>query len=468
MARLCRAPHLTGRSDWTGPRSAKCCAATSWGRPCEPSPKRTTVCREVDPLRPLGAGMKSSNALTRPLRQFRPYPAYRESGVELPSRIPSGWGVKRLKFAAKIEAGQSPPSDFVSDGHDGLPFLQGNAEFGAINPLPSQICDAAPKRAEPGDILLSVRAPVGALNVADQSYGIGRGLCSIRFAESLDLRFGFYLLAATRDQLNSVAAGSTYDAVSTSDVGDLPALFPAHSEQRAIAAFLDRETARIDELVAKEERPDRAASGGEPRRPHYPGGDEGPRPERWDEGLRCRVAGGYPRPLGGQSARNLRRGSGQDIRQVVNTLSIGRIVLCPGSVWPTFGKFGDEQVEYVSDTSEKISELGLANSSARLLPKGTVILSRTASVGFAGILAVDMATTQDFVNWICREELLPEYLLYVFRSMKSEFTPQRLWVRHIRLSTCRTLVPSPVRSRRCASNDLSSHMSGSTLAGLTP
>ena len=72
-------------------------------------------------------------------------------------------------------------------------------------------------------------------------------------------------------------------------------------------------------------------------------------------------------------------------------------------------------------TSEKISELGLANSAATLLPKGTVILSRTASVGFSAILGVDMATTQDFANWICGQSLRPEYLLYVLRAMEQEF-----------------------------------------------
>ncbi len=80
----------------------------------------------------------------------------------------------------------------------------------------------------------------------------------------------------------------------------------------------------------------------------------------------------------------------------------------------------DGQTEYVTDTAEKISELGLANSAARLLPKGTVMLSRTASVGFSAIMGVDMATTQDFVNWVCGVSLRPEYLLYVFRSMQHE------------------------------------------------
>lgn len=81
----------------------------------------------------------------------------------------------------------------------------------------------------------------------------------------------------------------------------------------------------------------------------------------------------------------------------------------------------DGQVEYVTETAEKISELGLANSAARLLPKGTVILSRTASVGFSAIMGVDMATTQDFVNWVCGPTLRPEYLLFGFRSMQHEF-----------------------------------------------
>lgn len=76
---------------------------------------------------------------------------------------------------------------------------------------------------------------------------------------------------------------------------------------------------------------------------------------------------------------------------------------------------------YLGETSERISELGLANSAAELLPKGTVILSRTASVGFSGIMPVPMATSQDFWNWVCGPKLRPEYLLLLFRAMTDEF-----------------------------------------------
>ena len=192
-----------------------------------------------------------------PPQRFRRYSQYKDSGVEWLGEIPAHWEVRRLKFVTHTVAGQSPPSVAVTDrmdGTDGLPFLQGNAEFGPLSPKPQKVCDSAPKRAEPGDILLSVRAPVGAMNVADQPYGIGRGLCAIRPAAGLDWSFCFYEVMAMRPLLDAVATGSTYDAVTSSDVGDLLILLPHQGEQHAIADFLDRETAKIDGLVARKER----------------------------------------------------------------------------------------------------------------------------------------------------------------------------------------------------------------------
>lgn len=160
-----------------------------------------------------------------------------------------------LKRAAQIIAGQSPPSQVVSD-LDGsqLPFLQGNAEFGSLHPEARSQCDVAPKKAERGDILLSVRAPVGALNKADRSYGIGRGLCAIRPAANLDEDFAWWTATGITPQLAAVATGSTYDAVTADDVGALRIPFPSFVTQRAIAYYLDRETARIDALIAAKRR----------------------------------------------------------------------------------------------------------------------------------------------------------------------------------------------------------------------
>jgi len=76
---------------------------------------------------------------------------------------------------------------------------------------------------------------------------------------------------------------------------------------------------------------------------------------------------------------------------------------------------------FLEETAEKISKVGLANSAAELLPKGTVVFSRTASVGYSGIMPVEMATSQDFWNWVCGDKITSEYLLLIFRCMKEKF-----------------------------------------------
>ena len=118
--------------------------------------------------------------------------------------------------------GQSPSSDIVNTSGEGLPFLQGNADFGTEHPMAQTFCPAPPKIAEFGDVLLSVRAPVGALNLADHKYGIGRGLCAIRpNIQILDRAFCHYVLQIARHQLDELAKGSTYDAMSSSEVSCL-------------------------------------------------------------------------------------------------------------------------------------------------------------------------------------------------------------------------------------------------------
>ncbi|MET4922732.1 restriction endonuclease subunit S [Streptomyces sp. PSRA5] len=152
-----------------------------------------------------------------------------------------------LKYIAKINAGQSPPSAEVSNLSDDPPFLQGNAEFQQEHPLPRFQCRTAPKVAQIGDILLSVRAPVGALNVADRNYGVGRGLCAITPSDC-DGRFLWWWLHSQRARLDAVSTGTTYRAVTAEDVGALPFSQLDIVEQRRIADFLDAETARIDTL----------------------------------------------------------------------------------------------------------------------------------------------------------------------------------------------------------------------------
>jgi len=186
------------------------------------------------------------------VRRFRPYPAYKPSGVELLGNVPDHWEVKRLKFAARTIMGQSPSSELYTEDPSERPFLQGNAEFTARFPRAKWFCDAAPKTVPVKALLLSVRAPVGALNEADQPYGIGRGLCAvIDDGAGMDKDFGWYALHLCKAELDTKATGSTYEAVSADDVGNILLALPPGTEQSAIVGFLDSETGGIDTLIAK-------------------------------------------------------------------------------------------------------------------------------------------------------------------------------------------------------------------------
>lgn len=81
----------------------------------------------------------------------------------------------------------------------------------------------------------------------------------------------------------------------------------------------------------------------------------------------------------------------------------------------------DQEIDEIVETSGKVSEVGVANSAARVLPEGTVVLSRTASVGFSGLMGAPMATSQDYFNWICGKRVRPRFLMYCFRAMRDEF-----------------------------------------------
>lgn len=155
----------------------------------------------------------------------------------------------RLGELAYFEMGQSPSSAYVSEDEIGLPFLQGNAEFGVVFPKPQSYCSQPKKKCKQGDVLISVRAPVGDLNKADQTYVIGRGLAAIRFTEA-PARFGWHLLDYWARHLRKVAQGTTFKAVSKSNLNNLRVLLPPAVEQRCIADILDS----ADEAIRQSER----------------------------------------------------------------------------------------------------------------------------------------------------------------------------------------------------------------------
>lgn len=136
--------------------------------------------------------------------------------------------------------GQSPSSNSYNTSGDGLPFYQGNADFGEENPVPRSWCTEPKKIAEKGDILISVRAPIGAINIADEKCCIGRGIAAIRpNQEVVSPDFLQHQLFASRNKLEAIGTGSTFKAVGKKTLSDFPVVIYPKNTQEAIAQQLN-------------------------------------------------------------------------------------------------------------------------------------------------------------------------------------------------------------------------------------
>ena len=110
--------------------------------------------------------------------------------------------------------GQSPDSDSYNENGNGVPFFQGNADFGERYPVTRKWCSAPTKMAAPEDILISVRAPIGAMNYANEECCIGRGLAALTpNREKVLPEYIFWLLKGKNAELNSKGTGSTFKAI---------------------------------------------------------------------------------------------------------------------------------------------------------------------------------------------------------------------------------------------------------------
>lgn len=124
-----------------------------------------------------------------------------------------------LKDVCAINMGQSPDSNSYNDNGEGVPFFQGNADFGERYPVTRKWCSAPTKMAAPGDILISVRAPIGALNYAKEECCIGRGLAALTPDKSkVSSEFIFWLLKSKNEELNNKGTGSTFKAIGRKDL----------------------------------------------------------------------------------------------------------------------------------------------------------------------------------------------------------------------------------------------------------
>ena len=128
----------------------------------------------------------------------------------------------KLKDVCKINMGQSPDSSSYNESGEGIPFFQGNADFGDRYPVTRIWCSEPKKVAQENDILISVRAPIGAINYSKEKCCIGRGLAALTVDKTkISEKLLFWVLKAKKEELNRQGMGSTFKAISKKSLEEL-------------------------------------------------------------------------------------------------------------------------------------------------------------------------------------------------------------------------------------------------------
>lgn len=364
---------------------------------------------------------------------FPRYPKYKDSGVEWLGQVPAHWVVDRLKRSI-VSCQNGIWGDDRRDDETDLPCIR-VADFDRVRlcvnaPDPTIRSIGEKERAgrilEPGDLLLEKSGggegqPVGCVVLYDDARP---AVCSnfvarVRLAPGMSPSYWRYAHAAAyavRLNLRSVKQTSGIQNLDSSQYLDERAAFPPVGEQAAIAAFLEREAERIDALVAEQRRliellkekrqaviSHAVTKGPSPDVAMKPSGIDGlgSVPAHWTVTKMKWVA-------------KMESGHTPD-KKVAEYWQGGDIP------WVSLNDTGYLLAhDYISETAYQTTELGIANSSAHLLPTKAVVFSRDATIGRCAITARPMAVSQHFIAWVCGERLVPEYLLLRLRSMVGE------------------------------------------------
>ena len=156
--------------------------------------------------------------------------------VTINDDIPEGWEHKTLDEISDITMGQSPESIYYNENQDGLPFHQGVTHFGSRFPSHKIYCTVQNRIADKGDILFSVRAPVGRINIATEKIVIGRGIAALR-SSRCEQNFLFYALKSHFFKEDMMGGGSIFAAVTKKDLHSVVMLQPS---KRVSEQFMER------------------------------------------------------------------------------------------------------------------------------------------------------------------------------------------------------------------------------------
>ena len=161
------------------------------------------------------------------------------------------WEEKKLGNVTSIVMGQSPDSTSYNSNGIGLYLIQGNADIKKRKTLPRVWTDTPTKECKVGDIIMTVRAPVGAVAKSIHNACIGRGVCAIRNNQHSVSNYIYQFLLSFEKKWVKFEQGSTFTAVNTKDVKSLKLILPTVQEQTKIASFLSSIDSKIEQLSKK-------------------------------------------------------------------------------------------------------------------------------------------------------------------------------------------------------------------------
>lgn len=199
---------------------------------------------EFEPVKAKAAGAASFPSMPQDVFDALPI-TFTDSDL---GPVPEGWEVKPMSECVVLTMGQSPPSEHYNEVGDGLPFHQGVTGFGFRFPTHRVYCTIDARLAEAKDVLLSVRAPVGRINVADRRLVLGRGLAGVRHPRGAQ-SFALHQLSHVFEEEDAVGDGTIYKAVTKQFLSQMPTLSP---QANVVDCFEDLAQPLDDQVFALE------------------------------------------------------------------------------------------------------------------------------------------------------------------------------------------------------------------------
>lgn len=358
---------------------------------------------------------------------FPRYPKYKDSGVEWLGEVPEHWEVKKVSHLADLITGFAFPSkDFEFEPALGIPLVRGdNVTEGFLRwgekgrYWPHSLNYDHRYLLRPDDIVVQMDGSKVGKNWAlisevDLPALLVQRVTRIRVTNAIP-KFVFSLIGNDMfiRYVDRTKTDPAIPHITMRNIGDYWIPLPPLAEQIAITTFLDSEATKIDDLIAEQRRlmellkekrqaiiSHAVTQGLNPDAPMKPSGIEwlGDVPEHWEVSKMKWVA-------------RMESGHTPD-KKVPEYWENGDIP------WVSLNDTGYlKDNDYISDTAYSVTNLGITNSSAHLLPSRSVVFSRDATIGRCAITTCPMAVSQHFIAWICGKSIIPEFLLLQLRSM---------------------------------------------------